>query len=256
MINARYENPAARLLAILTAGKEVPPSNNCRKTWSSLLGVEEGNETLLLSRLGKTMSLIGQAETEITRIKDVDPDRYLGWVEPAVTAFTKQNLNATWESFSNHINTHTLNYLSNTADILTAYYPRKSWNTDELERIGEGIDDVIEEVHASQLDLKAKEFMVAKLREIQIAIDEYKISGSGPLVEKIESTFGHAVLNPEFRDVAGSNPAARSFWMIIAKITMLSTLALVLLQIPNEIKDLLPDETVQFLEHENTEHDD
>jgi hypothetical protein len=47
-----YDNPAARLLALLERGKKIPAgSTNCREAWQQLLNVTN-DDPLLMSRIG------------------------------------------------------------------------------------------------------------------------------------------------------------------------------------------------------------
>tara|TARA_Y100001968_G_scaffold331598_1_gene386788 strand:+ start:1456 stop:2232 length:777 start_codon:yes stop_codon:yes gene_type:complete len=236
----RFENPAERLLRIINAGRKIKAQENCRKTWCSLLNVDEKDEALLLGRLGKTMALVREIAEELKALEGVNARSYLGWVPSVNSAFSRQNLNDTWQGFIKHIDDHTCNYLSNTADILAAHIPRKAWNIDTLRGISRSVNEVVEEISESELPQNVKIYMTSKLREIQIAIDEYEITGSGPIIEKVEAAFGHVVLDPEFRAAAKSYPAAEKFWAVIGKLAVLATLTLTTLQIPNEVRDYLP----------------
>lgn len=69
-------NPAGRLLRILEAGKDFSKDKNCREVWMTLLRIDNKNESLLLSRLGKTMELADEAVTELRQIDSIDSSRY------------------------------------------------------------------------------------------------------------------------------------------------------------------------------------
>lgn len=236
----RLENSAERLLRIIESGKGINAGSNCRKAWCKVLNVSEGDEALLLSRLGKTMALVGDIKEELEALDGVNAESYLGWVPSINNAFSQQNLNQNWESFVKHINVHTINYLSNTADILAAHLPRKAWSIETLNDIGESLSELIAEINESPLPERVKLYMATKLRELQVAIDEYQITGSGPIISKMEATFGHIILDPEFRAAAKATPAAEKFWIVIGKLAVLATLTLTTLQIPKEVQQYLP----------------
>jgi len=236
----KFENPAERLLHIIEEGKKHAGGRVNKSVWMDLLNVPDDHEPILLSRIGKTMALIGEISEALTSLDDINPDRYLGWVPTISAAFSEQNLNGHWITFIGKINDHTINYLSNTADILGSQGFNKSFDINEIQNISESIAEIITEIKSSDLPENVKVYMVSKLREILLAIDEYQITGAGPIIQVVESVFGHMVLNQEFRDCSKENPAASKFWDVMGKIVLVTTFVIGGLQIPNEVKKYLP----------------
>jgi hypothetical protein len=70
-----YDNPAARLLALLQKCKQQSPGTSCKLAWEAVLEVR-GNEPLLMSRLGKAMEL---PQTAIDALKESFPNRQENW---------------------------------------------------------------------------------------------------------------------------------------------------------------------------------
>jgi hypothetical protein len=52
MNELKIDNPAQRLLDILSAGQKIATHNSCRKAWQAILKIEDGNEGLLITRMG------------------------------------------------------------------------------------------------------------------------------------------------------------------------------------------------------------
>ena len=50
----------------------------------------------------------------------------------------------------------------------------------------------------SDSDSELKKYIIHHLRQILIAIDEYKITGALPILDAIESTIGHAYLDKKY----------------------------------------------------------
>ena len=57
MSELKIDNPAQRLLDILTARKANAGHYNCRQVWQRILAVPDNHEQVLITRLGKVMGL-------------------------------------------------------------------------------------------------------------------------------------------------------------------------------------------------------
>ncbi|MDQ9092571.1 hypothetical protein RC083_13320 [Pseudoalteromonas haloplanktis] len=60
-------NPAGRLLNILTEGKAANKNESCREVWAKILGVEESDSFLLIGRVGKVFSLADSISIELKK---------------------------------------------------------------------------------------------------------------------------------------------------------------------------------------------
>ena len=190
------------------------------------------------------MSLIGEISVELRSLENVNANRYLGWVPSLNKAFSEQNINGKWQTFISKVNDHTVNYLSNTADILEARIRRFHPDLSSLEELLESTDDLKEKIVRSSLPEHVKQYMVKKISEINLAVEEYRISGSGPIVENIEAIFGHVILDREFREASRSEDAA-PFWTFIKRAALIITMSLGILQIPHEVEKYLPNSVQQ-----------
>ena len=237
---ARLENPATRLLHILEAGKKHGPNVITKVVWSDVLKVPKDDLPLLLTRIGKAMALIGEISETVSSNENINPSSYLDWVPNVTKAFSDQSLNGRWSSFMSHIDVHTLNYLSHTADILSAHGAHVPWDFEKIQDLSESISGIVIDIKDSELPVNVKKYMILKLREILLAIDEYEITGEGSIIEVVESVFGHLILNQEFRDSVKDSSASGKFWDFMSKVALIATIALSTLQIPNEVKKYLP----------------
>lgn len=196
-----HDNPAARLLAILEKGKQIPPNTNCRQAWLQLLVVDGNSQNaLLMSRLGKVMEL---PEQIFIALKDDFPHQMNSWshCESQVNSgFTKQNLHASWDSFINYIDVHTINYLLMISDLLQVKTTVKSIADEEVNALREKINNIYEEILESELPDEVKKYVIRYMRKILIGIDEYHLTGVLPLLDAMDTMVGHAMVDAEYKN--------------------------------------------------------
>ena len=201
----QYDNPAARLLSIITDGKNIDINQRCRRAWAGLLNVEESNGALLTSRIGKLMSL---PQEIIERTKELYPDRASTWVHWSTqvnNAFATQNINGTWQTFISNIDNHTITYLQFSADLLEVNSKIKKLDLDDMLSLRNKISELLSEVIGSDVDPSIKKYIIHHLYKILTAIDEYKITGSLPILDAVEATIGHAYMDKGYREFLQSN---------------------------------------------------
>ena len=233
------DNPASRLLNILKNGKEQDAHTSCRAVWSSLLGVGDSDQALLLSRLGKVMEL---PNIIINQIKENYPnqvDSHSHWSETVNTAFMQQNLNGLWHEFIVHIDYHTINYLSMSADLLDMKSDSELLPADALVDIRGKVNGLLTKITESNTDQNFKKYLVRYLHKILIAIDEYHISGAIPISECIESTFGHMLLDKDYRHSMEESELGKQVVAILGAVASVVTVAVGLPQLSNPFQYML-----------------
>jgi len=233
------DNPASRLLKILETGKKHKPGIKCRDVWHNILNVDTSNSALLMSRLGKVMEL---PELIILEIQDKYPNQkstHNHWSTKVNTAFMQQNLNGQWQEFIQHIDSHTTDYLSMSADLLEMKSDTQILSESEISDIRKKIDDLLLEVIDSDIDIKFKDYIVSYLRKILVAIDEYNISGATPISECIESTFGHAFIDEKYRTNISNTDIGNKVVSVLSAVASVVTIAVGLPQLPNTFQLLL-----------------
>jgi hypothetical protein len=193
-----YDNPAARLLALLTEGKMCLPGTSCREVWNDLLNAN-GDASLLMSRLGKVMEL---SRETVLALEAAFPDQgntWSHWEAQVNTAFMVQNLHATWESFINHIDTHSITYLRMSAALLQTRMTTKLIANDELSTLRTTLDQILVDVFATDQPEEVKRYLVRSLRKLINSIDEYRLTGTLPMLDTIESSLGHAAVDKAYK---------------------------------------------------------
>jgi len=193
-----YDNPAARLLSILQAGREIDDKIQCRVAWDKLLRAD-GSNSILMSRLGKAMELpqdITQAIMDYCPSK-IESTRY--WFGQIDAAFGNQILNGHWSSFKGHIDDHTLNYLGLTAELLQSRANTKPIADEAITGLRGKFNEIYTEVLTANISIEIKGHLLRHLRQIIESIDEYFISGALPMLDASSALLGHAFVDKQYR---------------------------------------------------------
>ncbi len=229
------DNPAARLLAILEAGKEYQNHENCRSVWKRILDIESHPDSLLMSRLGKVMELPEQIITVLKQDFPNQVNTYTHWSKQTNRAFSQQNLNGQWKEFYSHIDTHTLNYLRLNADLIQTKSPTHLIELERLNELREKISELLTELIDSDFEAEFKEFMSRSLQRMVFAIDEYRISGALPVMDAIEGAFGHAFFDEKYKNVLSNTGLGSKIISTLSTVADAMSIALGVPQLPQTI---------------------
>ncbi|HAS7010773.1 hypothetical protein [Vibrio parahaemolyticus] len=234
-------NPAGRLLAILTEGKKISKNTPCREAWSQLLELKGKSAHLLIGRVGKVYSLADDIAAELSRLDNVEVSRFMGWTRFFENSFTNCNLDQPWSSFINHISEPAIDYLHMTSSLLSTNRPQPVLKRDELESISESAQELIQQVISSDLPLHLKKYFLEQLRKIKFAVEEYQITGSAQVAEIVEATFGKAILNQELVKAKDTHESAKSFWSFMAKTALVVSTTVGGLQLTDTVIKAFPE---------------
>lgn len=210
-------NPAGRLLAILTDGKKIGSNTPCREAWAQLLDLKGKPNHLLIGRIGKVYSLADEIAAELSRVDNVEVLRFMGWTKYFENSFSQCNLDQPWTSFINHISEPAMDYLHMTSSFLSTNRPQPVLKRDELLDISDNAEQLIQKIIDSSIPEHLKRYFLEQLRKIRFAIEEYQITGSTQVAEIVEATFGKAILNQDLVKVRDTHDSAKGFWNFMAK---------------------------------------
>lgn len=193
-----YDNPAARLLALLVEGQKKSGNVPCRKAWEELLGTA-GDAPLLMSRLGKAMELSRETVLALQEAFPEQGNTWSHWETQVNTAFMVQNLHAHWDTFIGHIDPHTITYLRMSSSLLESKSTTKLIADTDLLGIRTTLDQILSEVLASDHSDEIKKYLIRNLRKLITSIDEYRLTGALPLLDTVETAVGHAAVDMQYR---------------------------------------------------------
>lgn len=197
----KYDNPAGRLLEVLTAVSKYEKTTDAKTVWTEILGLPPNDlSPLLTASLAKIMVLPHEAlvmlEEDHPELTSPPPS----WVLKVSHAFQVHNVHGPIETFKNHISGETLANIRTTAVLLDKGSRRKILAETSLSNMKASIEAVLKEVlNADELDADLRTYMARALRKIIVAIDEYQLTGAPPILEAIEQAVGHAMVDPGYK---------------------------------------------------------
>lgn len=218
-------NSAKRLLNILQDCKNLEASPlSAKEAWKKVFNIQDENDVLLFSRIGKLMQLEQDVLNDIQEYYPHLVENQKQWTSQLNTAFSRLNFQEKFNKFTSLIDVHIINYLSMASDLLaTKEYIKIEIN--ELEKFKNEIIALIEEVFSSEINIKVKHFIIKNLNELLSAIEEFNITGVEPIFEKIESFVGHALYDKNYKEVMSKQPVGQKIWGILNAFAVMFTLA-------------------------------
>lgn len=207
----KYDNPAGRLLEILLAVSKYEKTTDARTVWSAVFSLPKNESSpLLTARLAQTMLLPHEAiailEEEHPELASPPPS----WVLQVCGAFQVHNVHGPIESFKASISSETLANIRTTAVLLDKGSKRNVLADTELAEMKEAIATVLNEVlEAAELDDDLRVYLARALRKIITNIEEYELTGATPILESIEQTIGHAMVDAKYKSFLSDSALGR-----------------------------------------------
>jgi hypothetical protein len=193
-----YDNPAARLLALLLVGKSKPSNAQCRGVWEEILEAQ-GNQPLLMARLGKVMELPALIIEAVQQAFPEEGNTWSHWASQVNAGFMVQNLHAGWDTFINNIDDHSITYLRMTSNLLASKSNTKLIAAESLSAIRGELQRIHDELMESDQPDEVKKYLSRNIRGMIVSIDEYRLTGALPLLDAIDTTVGHALLEKSYK---------------------------------------------------------
>lgn len=221
------DNPAARLLSILQAGKSKQSHLNTRDVWADLLDVDKSDDGKILCELGKFMGLPNEVDSLLDlHFPNAATDSMKHCLHTISGAFRANNLNDQWKLFIDKIDTHSIGTLSMGSAMLDTKLKAKLIEANELDRIRSQIQELIESVISTgEIEVQFQDDLVRYLSRILEAINSYKITGAVPIMEAMEATVGHASISPNFRDNLKKEGVGQQVVAVISALAQMVTVA-------------------------------
>lgn len=217
-------NPAGRLLALLEEAGTPPKDSDrtpVRDRWAKVLGVDRNDRTALLARFGEVMALPSEVRAAVEAVPDITPGVYLKNLSKVEQTFGQVNLEAQWCQFARALDSNVMDGLEVCDELLGRRCPETTLPDDERERIHSQVRELFEEVRAEETDPNLREFLLRHLKAMDDALQEYKISGTPPVVQAAEAILGGTASQVLRRPEARRNPRLRKLFA-----TALTALAL------------------------------
>jgi len=235
------DNPARRLLHILKKVDTISTNENTKRAWFKLLEItNQDDEATLFKQLGKLMTLPNIVLEDVKKYHPSHEKVCVSTIIAINNALYKQDLSGQWKSFRQAIRQETINYLELISTLLDYEYKMNLLEDDKLLDIKKSVDDLIKDVTNSSLDKEFKKIIIKYLKKIIDSIDEYNIMGIEPILEALEVTAGHAILNKEFGQKLNESKLSNKFKIIFEKLISLVNSGNTLFQLASNVSNILP----------------
>lgn len=218
-------NPAFSLINLISDIEEYGTSNCSLQSIYQNIFTQEGEPELsyfeLYSKHAKVFELIEQSQHLVENIDSINPDVYLGWIPKMKSAFSG-GINVSLQHSLQRFDDTSRNYLEITSDLIEREYDVESKiSALDCDGLLKSINGLLQDVRNSDLGYEVKTYFLAKLRELQIAIDDYMLSGKSPIIDVVDSVVGHLARDRNFQQVSKSNETGRGFWKLIQNVVIM-----------------------------------
>ena len=235
-----YDNPAARLKAILELGMAFPREKACRTAWSEILGAQPNDSGDLFAKLGKAMELPRRTVLLLETHFPHQAQSVGLWRDPIEAGFFNQQLGGQWKTFIEHINAYCIPQIGLIADLLHSKVAAKTLKDDDLIKILDDFKALVDLIDESVLPDQLKYYLVQELGELIQAVRDYKVSGAIPILKQAESLVGHALLDPEYKNFLISHELGKRLLENLNAMAAVLTVAVSLPQLAHGFIALLP----------------
>ncbi|MNM73894.1 hypothetical protein D3C76_359440 [compost metagenome] len=208
-----YDNPASRILAILGSIHGTQANTPCKNAWCSALGIEAGDDAKLVMKLSQLMGISLDAVLLMNERFPALKDQTSQWHINFVTALTSQQLNSNIQTFINGYSRKHSDFLRVMEQMIGISAPAEI-DTSLIGEFRNSISNLIDETLASQLEPKAKNYLVKALRRILAALEDYQITGVVPVIESIELVAGHMFTDSHFKNSMSTDFGNKVFSVI------------------------------------------
>ncbi|QSB01204.1 hypothetical protein JWZ98_21630 [Methylomonas sp. EFPC1] len=235
-----YDNPAARLKAILEFGMMVPRNKQCRLAWEEILGAQPGDTADLFAKLGKAMEL---PKRTILLVQTHFPHQLSNaglWHDPIESAFINQQLGGQWTTFIEHINPYCIPQVGLISDLIHSKVSAKFARDEDISNILDGLKALIDLIDQSTISEQLKNYLAQELGVLVQSVRDYKISGATPILRQAESMVGHTLLDPEYSSFLTNHELGQRLLDNLNAMAAILTVAMSLPQLAQGFIALLP----------------
>jgi len=233
-------NPAARFHSLLRIGQSQKKEEQCAKVWGNILNVPIGDSPLLLRRIGHVMELPSLIATEIRDLPNVNHDIYLKWLPRVNASIGMMNFQNPWKTFIDRFDAEILYGIEICADTLHRSCPEKIISESTLKELSDKVTKLQEDLSNEGIPTSVAHFIMERLEEIRLALEEYSYRGSAPLERALENTVGKVVISPNIYQECQSSSYGKKFWELMGYLAITMTITTGAIQIGKDTVSLLP----------------
>jgi hypothetical protein len=221
-------NPAGRLLALLTAAADLHHNTQAIEAWRKILDLPGVPGVELLERIGLVFALPNHIQNAVLKQEDHKDDHalLLDWQPKVERAFVVLQLAGTWGEFKNNVTGEVLRSLKHCNAVLRRAAPETELAKEQLEDMLTAARTLHTQVTDSDLDADLKLFLLTHLREIEKAIENYQILGAPGISRAANDAIGVVLVKSSqgFLTRLGQSPVAQSALRFIRRVAFVAQL--------------------------------
>lgn len=234
-------NPAQRLHDILTRSKRKELANNkVLVAWRDVLMLPtDMDDLIVMSKIGKVLTLPSIITKQIERFPDLNPDLYLGWRNDLSAAFRAIQFSSTFNHFSNRLSDSMLINIRFCAHELDKRMPEKDVAPESLRDIRDSAWALYEEILKSDLPPDLVRYLLDCLYLVIEAIDDFEITGAAGLEQSLNAVVGTVATNTATAKQASASPFGDRLWSVVTKVAVLLKLGKNALELEEGVRKFL-----------------
>jgi hypothetical protein len=205
----QYDNPSARLHALLTAGLKIDRNTACVTAWAEIFGVSPNDSSSLFSALGKAMALPAETAALVSKYYPALEGANEHWRGPLEAAFFNQQIVGKWETFIVHVNPYCISQLATLGELLNVRIGHAMAESEAVTNLNSSLDQLIQEVEAAELPSEVKLHLLRELLNLRACLSEYRVTGSMPAIRQAEAIVGHMHRDKGFFDFMTSHDVGK-----------------------------------------------
>ena len=226
----KRNNPVGRLWHILNDAKH-QSGVRARVAWARALGVPEDDRADLMRQMGLLVELVRSAEEAISR-SEPSGEIYAPHFDSIYKSFF-QNPEAGWSDAAQYLGDGPMTALQIASERLSHTCPDAELKEDDLGKLEEELNTLIDDVVTSGLEDELKTLLVDQLRAISDAITHYRIAGIEGMRRAVQASIGAIVLRQDLYEKTKGNT-------VVSKVGCFIGNLITLLNLAKDLSKLLP----------------
>lgn len=231
-------NAAGRLLAVLKQASDYD-SGSTVDAWRQALGIEDrADQQGLLFQYTQLLVLYHEAIQQLENIEGLNRNLYLSWTHPVGRVLDISRHHQPWANVKSALTGEVMQALKFADDCLAKLPAEKAIEPDELNSIHASVQQLLEDVVASDLDKDIKTLLAQQLNNVCSALLAYRLRGATAIKDALEKSFGAVVLNVDvFR--TQHSPIVSRFKKLLVDLHEYAAKALTLTRLTESVTKLL-----------------
>jgi hypothetical protein len=205
-------NPAGRLLDILSEARLKKETTRVRTVWSEVFEIDDNDTGELLRMIAGVIDLIHDTKSSIDRVSNIDHDLYKRPFLKIERSLSRMNFDSQWKACKDDLDDSTLLGLRFCADQLERASAFTAASEIDLKEIIEDLAGLSEKVYGSDITDELKLLLIKNLEDVRRAILAYRITGLDGIDYQVERSLGSIILHKGEILKSRSDQEAKGVW--------------------------------------------